>query len=171
MLLAQNTTQTLIGGELKTTPAFINVSLADVAEWINWQRVWHWADLSLDISLVISCSPLNCSIYMYTYRKNVTAWVINLLLDSELATTFVNSVLAWFQPPTAKRIFSFGLVLLRAFNSATNAVITSWSALSIRWGNNIIGNATFQLAEIFQFLLILYFEIWNSSYRLGVVHT
>ena len=46
---AQSTTQTLIGGELKTT-------LADVAVWINRRRVWRWADLSLDVSLVTSYS-------------------------------------------------------------------------------------------------------------------
>ena len=42
---AQSTAQTLIGGELKTTLAFFNVSAS-----------WRGADLSLDVSLVIPCS-------------------------------------------------------------------------------------------------------------------
>ena len=46
---AQSSSKTLIGAELKTTLAFINVS-------VSWRRVWRWADLSLDVLLVISSS-------------------------------------------------------------------------------------------------------------------
>ena len=51
---AQNTTQTLIGCQLKTTSAFMNVVM-----WIYRPHVWHWACSSLDISLQISslCEP------------------------------------------------------------------------------------------------------------------
>ena len=51
---AQNTAQTLIGGELETTPAFINVSAGGRCR-AN-KLTARWTDLSLDVSLVISCS-------------------------------------------------------------------------------------------------------------------
>ena len=62
---AQSTTQTLIGGELKTTLAFIHVPVSWHCR-VNKLRVWRWADLSLDVLSVISCScewTLNLSLY------------------------------------------------------------------------------------------------------------
>ena len=49
--------QNLIGGELTTTiPAFINISAADVALWINWRRVWRGADFVVRRFIGIWCS-------------------------------------------------------------------------------------------------------------------
>ena len=74
---AQNTTQTLIGGELETTPAFINVSAGGRCR-AN-KLTARWTDLSLDVSLVISCS---CE---WAFNTNQAYLLLTVLICSSIS--------------------------------------------------------------------------------------